>query len=159
MGELPARVFRAFMEAIRLHRRLMATTMAEYGAFPGQAVCLRMLEINEGVTQRDLTEALHLARPTVSKMLGGMEQAGLIERRSDEQDQRLSRVFLTAQGRELAARLRGVAAVHVNETIGSLPDEDLKQLARLLDDLSASISHVLEHHESDCDGVAGEEDA
>jgi DNA-binding MarR family transcriptional regulator len=122
-------------------------------------VCLRMLEINEGVTQRDLTEAMHLARPTVSKMLGGMEQAGLIERRSDERDQRLSRVFLTAEGRELAVKLRGVAAAHVNETIGSLPDEDLEELARLLDDLSASISHVLTRNESDCDGVAGEEEA
>jgi DNA-binding MarR family transcriptional regulator len=68
-------------------------------------------------------------------------------------------VFLTAQGRELAAKLRGVAAAHVNETIGNLPDEDLEELARLLDDLSASISQVLEHHESACDGTAGEEDA
>jgi MarR family transcriptional regulator, organic hydroperoxide resistance regulator len=152
--ELPARVFRAFLQAVRLHRHLMAATMAEHGTYPGQAVCLRVLEGNDGITQRDLADALHLARPTVSKMLRAMEQAGLIERRPDARDQRLVRVFLTGAGRGLAVELRVVAAAHINETIGSLPEHDLEELARLLDELAASISRVLTGRE----GGAGPDD-
>lgn len=144
VDELPARVFRAFQRSLRLHRQLMAKTMAEHGAHPGQAMCLRLLVGNDGTTQRDLTEALHLARPTVSKMLRGMEQAGLIERRPDEQDQRLVRVFLTAAGRELAADLRVAAAAHIAATIGSLSAVDMEELARLLDALSESIVRQLD---------------
>lgn len=148
VGELPARVFRAFLRALRLHRHLMTRTMAEHGTHPGQAMCLRVLEGGDDVTQRDLAAALHLARPTVSKMLRGMEQASLIERRPDARDQRLVRVHLTSAGRALAAELRVVAAEHINETIGSLPEHDLEELARLLDDLAATISQYLDRHES-----------
>ncbi len=149
VADLPARVFHAFLQTVRLHRQLMTATMAEHGAHPGQAICLRMLEGSDGITQRDLADALHLARPTVSKMLRGMEQAGLIDRLPDERDQRLTRVFLTDHGRDLAAQLRVVAAGHINETIGSLPDADLEQLARLLNDLATRISEVLEKHEAE----------
>jgi DNA-binding MarR family transcriptional regulator len=143
VDELSARVFRAFMRTLRLHRQLMIRTMAEHGAHPGQAMCLHLLEANEGITQRDLAEALYLARPTVSRMLRGMERAGLVERSPDARDQRLTHVHLTAAGRDLAGELRSVAAAHVSETIGSLPEGDRTELARLLEDLGASLSHAI----------------
>lgn len=154
--ELPARVFRGFLKAVRLHRRLMAQTMAEHGTHPGQAMCLWVLEGNDGITQRDVTDALQLARPTVSKMLKTMEQAGLVERRPDPHDQRLVRVSLTSAGRRLASDLREVAAAHIGETIGALPERDLEELARLLEELSARIARVLAEREAgdDPDGEA-----
>ena len=47
---------------------------------------LRFLSVNDGITQRDLAEALHVARPTVTKMLNAMEKAGLVRRRPDAAD-------------------------------------------------------------------------
>ena len=118
VDELSARVFRAFMRTLRLHRQLMSRTMAEHGAHPGQAMCLHLLASNDGITQRDLAEALHLARPTVSKMLRGMEKAGLVGRQPDAADQRLTRVYLTPAGRDAGRQICGaVAAAHINETM------------------------------------------
>lgn len=125
--------------------------MAEHGTHPGQAMCLRVLEGNDGITQRDVTDALQLARPTVSKMLKTMEQAGLVKRRPDPHDQRLVRVSLTSAGRRLASDLREVAAAHIGETIGALPERDLEELARLLEELSARIARVLAEREADDD--------
>jgi DNA-binding MarR family transcriptional regulator len=144
VDELSSRVFRAFMRTLRLHRQLMIKTMAEHGAHPGQAMCLHLLEANEGITQRDLAEALHLARPTVSRMLRGMEAAGLVDRSPDARDQRLIHVDLTPAGRDLARELRVVAAAHVGETIGSLPERDRAELARLLEDLGTSMARAIE---------------
>jgi DNA-binding MarR family transcriptional regulator len=152
VDELTARVFRAYRRSLRLHRQLMAKTMAEHGSHPGQAVCLRLLSSNDGITQRDLAEALHVGRATVSKMLRGMEQARLIERRPDDRDQRLVRVFLTASGRERAADLRGVEAAQINATVSGLPIRDQEELARLLEALSDSIERVLDERR----GSAGE---
>ena len=42
---------------------------------------------------------LHLSRPSVTAMLQALEKSGAIERRSDERDQRLTRVYLTDEGR------------------------------------------------------------
>ena len=142
VDELSAEVFRALHATLRLHKQLMTRTLAAHGTHPGQATCLRLLAVHDGITQRDLADALHLARPTVSKMLQAMEKAGAVERRPDETDQRLTCVKLTAAGRALERDLRAVAADYVNETIGTLPEGDRRELARLLDDLAASISRA-----------------
>lgn len=143
VDELSARVFRTFLNALRLHRQLMIATLAEHDSHPGQAICLRFLSANDGITQRDLADALHLARPTVSKMLQAMEKAGAIERRPDEHDQRLTRVCLTAAGHELETELRTVSAAYINKTMGTLPERDRRELGRLLEALNGSISAAI----------------
>ena len=143
VDDLSYRVFRAFLTAMRLHRRLMIASLAQSDTHPGQALCLRFLSGNDGITQRDLAAALHLARPTVSKMLHAMEKGGAIERRPDERDQRLTRVHLTAAGRELETQLRVVSAGYVNETIGTFSERDRRELARLLEALNASITQAI----------------
>ena len=144
VDELSTRVFRAFLNALRLHRQLMIAALGDIDTHPGQAFCLRFLSANDGVTQRDLADSLHLAKPTVSKMLQAMEKAGAIERRPDEYDQRLTRVHLTPLGHRLETELRAVSAAQINETIGSLPEGDRRELGRLLEALSASISTAID---------------
>ena len=125
-------VFRAFMRNLHLHRQLMLRTLAEDGAHPGQAVCLRMLAGHDGISQRDLGHALDLTPPTVTAMLQRMEKAGMIERRPDADDQRVTRVHLTDEGRRLEERLRAVFARYIGQAVGSMSDDDRRQLARLL---------------------------
>jgi DNA-binding MarR family transcriptional regulator len=138
-----ALVFRAFLNAMRLHRQLMVRTLTARGSHPGQAFCLRLLEAHDGTTQRDMAETLHLARPTLSRMLRTMEKADMIERRPDAADQRLTRVYLTSAGRDRERELHAVAADYVKQTIGTLPEDDRRELARLLEALATSISMAL----------------
>jgi DNA-binding MarR family transcriptional regulator len=144
VDELSTRVFRAFLGALRLHGQLMIAALGELDTHPGQALCLRFLAANDGVTQRDLADSLHLARPTVCKMVQAMERAGAIERRPDDHDQRLTRVYITAAGHKLETELRTVSAAQINETIGALSERDRRQLGRLLEALSARISAAID---------------
>jgi DNA-binding MarR family transcriptional regulator len=138
-----ALVFRAFLNTMRLHRQLMVKTLTARGSHPGQAFCLRLLQAHDGTTQRDMAETLHLARPTLSRMLRAMEKADMVERRPDATDQRLTRVYLTSAGRDRERELRAVASDYVKQTIGTLPENDRRELARLLEALAASISRAL----------------
>ena len=140
VDELSAGVFRSFMRARRLHRHLMVSVYAEYGVSPSQVICLHFPAANDGKSQRDLAEGLHLSTPTVSKMLRVMQRAGYIERRRDEQDRRLARVYISVAGRNLEAELRQVSAALVNKILTPLGQREKRQLERLLDAQGASIS-------------------
>lgn len=144
VDELSAQVFRAFLGTARLHVQLMFRTLSDSGTHPGQLMCLRVLTVNDGAAQRDLADMLHVSRPTVTKMLQGMEKSGLVERRTDEADQRLTRVYLTGAGRAAEKEMSVVAADYVNATIATLPEADRRELARLLDELGASITLAME---------------
>jgi len=137
-----AAAFRSFMRALHLHRRLIVQALGDVDAHPAQAICLRRLSAEDGLAQKELADEMLLTPPTVSRMLKTMEQSGVIERRPDAGDQRVTRVYLTAKGRRLADDLRGVTSRYVAETFGRLPDEDLRELARLLDRLSAGLLDV-----------------
>ena len=142
VDELSSDVFRAFIETLRRHRRLMMQALADRGIHPGQAMCLRLLIANDGITQRDLAKAMHIAPPTLTKMLHSMETAGLVRRRPDADDARLTRVELTAAGRAEEKEMHAAAAEYVNATIGTLPEKDRRDLARLLDALGATIERA-----------------
>ncbi len=142
VDELSSDVFRAFIGTLRLHRRLMMQALAARGIHPGQAMCLRLLIANDGITQRDLAKAMYVAPPTLTKMLHSMEKAGLVRRRPDADDARLTRVELTGAGRAEEKEMHAAAAEYVNATIGTLPEEDRRDLARLLDALAATIERA-----------------
>ena len=147
VDDLSSRVFFAFLVTLRLHKQLMLRTLAGQGTHPGQIFCLHVLAGRDGISQRDLADALRLSRPTVSRMLQAMQKAGAVERRPDAADQRLTRVFLTDVGRDLERQMRGVVADFVNETIGELPENDRRELARLLGELGELMSQALARRE------------
>lgn len=149
VDRLSSDVFRALLRTIRSHRRLMMQTLADRGMHPGQAMVLRLLGANDDIAQRDLAEGLHVARPTVTKMLHSMERAGLVRRHPDRDDQRLTRVRLTAAGRAEEKRMRAAAADYVNATIATMRDDDRRELARLLDTLSGAIEDAAAAREAE----------
>jgi len=155
VDELSSDVFRTLMATMRQHGRLMMQEMRDHGLHHGQVMCLRLLSANDGITQRDLAGALHVARPTVTKMLNSMEKAGLVRRRPDTADARLTCVELTDAGRAEEKKMNLAAADYVNSTIATLPEADRRELARLLDKLGASIKLAAAAREA---GAAAEED-
>ena len=120
------------MRTLHLHRQLMVKLMSHQDSHPGQAFCLRMLGANDGITQRDLAEAMQLSRPAVTTMLQRMEKSGLIVRRADEADQRLTRVYLTDEGRALEDQMRETFASYISQVFDSMSVGDRRDLERLL---------------------------
>ena len=99
----------------------------------------------DGAAEQELETAPHIGVP-VGERRGDCGVIGCTvgERHPDEHDQRLTRVYLTAVGHKLETELRAVSAAQINETIGSLPEGDRRELGRLLEALSASISAAID---------------
>ena len=136
-------VFGAYMRSLHLHRQLMTKLMSGQDAHPGQAFALRMLGANDGISQRDLAEAMHLSRPAVTTMLQRMEKAGLIDRRPDEHDQRVMRTYLTEQGKALESQMRDTFASYISASFDSMSAKDRRELERLLGVLAENTERAL----------------
>ena len=140
---LSLQVFRAFKRSMVLNRHLVMARLSGEDAHPAQAGCLLTLSRADGMSQSDLAALLHVSRPTVTTMLQKMEAAGTIERRTDEADQRVTRLYLTKAGRELAERMRAVHAEIINDTVGRLAEAERSELLRLLESLNERAVELL----------------
>lgn len=86
------------VQVCRAHRNKANTLLSTVDLHAGQEFVIRHLGRNDGMTQSDLAEHLCVQPATVTKMLDRMVSAGLLERRKDDEDQRVSRVYLTDRG-------------------------------------------------------------
>ena len=66
-----------------------------------------------------------------------------MRREVDANDQRITRVFLTAEGRRQELEHRAAFEDYVNQTIGKLSDQDKLELTRLLDEVSGHIAELV----------------
>lgn len=88
-------------------RNQMYRTFREHGddITPEQwAVLIRLWE-QDGRVQGELSEVTFRDAPTMSRIVAGMEERGLLERRVDPDDGRVRRVHLTRHGRALEKKL------------------------------------------------------
>jgi DNA-binding MarR family transcriptional regulator len=144
VDEVTAEAFHAFGRVMHLNRLAMARMVAHHGAHPGEVIALALLSQQEGLSQRDLAEILHLSPPRVSMILRSLEKSGAVTRRSDEDDRRRARVFLTDTGRRREQGQREILGEHVNQTIGTLQESERRELGRLLSKLADRATEVLE---------------
>ncbi|KAB8332198.1 MarR family transcriptional regulator [Scytonema tolypothrichoides VB-61278] len=89
------------VQVCKAHRNQAATVLAELGLHPGQEILLLYLWENDGLIQSELASRMQVEAPTLTKMIHRMEKAGLLERRKDEEDGRICRIYLTQAGRSL----------------------------------------------------------
>ena len=138
VDELSVRVFRAFLNALRLHRQLMIATLyrtrhpPRSGHLPAPAV-----------GQRRHHAARSGRRAALVAAHREQDAAGHGESRRDRAPSRSDRPAPDARaphaaGRELETGLRAVSAALINETIGTLPGADRAELERLLNAFTAA---------------------
>jgi DNA-binding MarR family transcriptional regulator len=77
--------------ARRLERE-WTLAFAPFGLTPPQAFMLRMILERPGMLQRELADALAIARPTATRALDGLEAKRLVERRGSDGDGREWRI-------------------------------------------------------------------
>lgn len=143
MGKIDHCVGLQLAQLMKAHRRCAEIALKEVGVYAGQEIILFQLWQQNGVTQSQLVVALEVEPPTVTKMLQRMEASGLVERRADPDDARLSRVFLTAKGRDLEAPVTAIWE-HLERTLtAGLTEVELALLRRMVTHMRGSIGDCL----------------
>ena len=100
----------ALYRATRAVQRSYAPHLAELGLTYPQYLAMLVLWEEEPLTVGALGERLHLDSGTLTPLLKRLQEAGLVERRRDEDDERRVNIVLTRRGRALRAKAEGVPA-------------------------------------------------
>ncbi len=103
----------------------------EFGLSPKQLVLIWRLPPGSTASMRAMGERLSCDASFMTGMVDRLEEDGLIERRPDPSDRRVTLIALTAAGAKL--RGRALAALHEPPAeFGALDRDELDQLATLL---------------------------
>ena len=120
------------VEICRLHHMRAHTVFEGVGVYRGQPPVLEALWQHDGLTHIELANLLHVKPATMTRMVQRMENAGLLERRPDPTDQRVSRVYLTPAGHEIRAATKRAIRTIDFDTFGGLKPEECSTMLVLL---------------------------
>ncbi|QUH19218.1 MarR family winged helix-turn-helix transcriptional regulator [Alkaliphilus sp. B6464] len=121
-----------FYQVIRLHHQRSHMLLDKVGVYPGQPFLLFALYHRNGQSQKDLANKLNIKASTIATMVKRMEKVGLIERRQDFEDQRVSRVYITEKGMEVCKEVDKIRKVIEIESFSNFTEEEQMLLRRLL---------------------------
>ena len=92
------------MENQKYQFRYLRNQLNEKKLYRGDPRLLMYVYFHDGRKQAEIAKGLCVKPASLTVMLQRMEQAGLVNRKSDEQDQRVQRVYITELGRETSKK-------------------------------------------------------
>lgn len=120
----------------RTARRLRQEAGTDLG--PSQTSALATLDRGGPLTPSELADFERIQRPTATRIVARLEEAGLVERIADPADGRSFTVSATAAGHALMSKLRTRKNAYLARRFRKLDAEDLATLdraAEILEDL------------------------
>ena len=136
LSSTPALAVRLRLAVTRTARRLRQE--AGGALSPSLSAALATVARHGPITPSDLAVREHVQRPTATRIVGRLEDAGLIVREADPDDGRSCLLDATDEGRALLAELRGRKEAFLARRLRALPAEDraaLERAAELLERL------------------------
>lgn len=100
---------------------------------------LANLEREDGQTLAALSRRLLVTAGNLTGLVDRAERDGVVERRPDPGDRRVSRVHLTGKGRAIVEAALPHHAQHVSELVSALDANERRELRRLLGKLRDSL--------------------
>lgn len=104
-----------------------------------QAFTLGYLEANPGTIQRDIAQISRTSAASVSSLLQGLERRGLVERRTEDGDERSKRVYATPAGAALIAGFEAAMAAADETILAPLDAAERATLQTLLSKITAAL--------------------
>lgn len=123
------------MLLLRSHQAVMAEfrpILRGHGITEQQWRVLRALTTAESVRIAQVAALTLISGPSLTRILKGLEERGLLARRAEPQDQRAARISLTTSGRRLIAQVAPQSEQRYRSMAERLGEHDMDALYRLL---------------------------
>ncbi|MEK9671902.1 MAG: MarR family transcriptional regulator [Rhodospirillaceae bacterium] len=141
------------MEAARLQRTVFDRRVRNLGLTRTQWLALRRVVDQPGINQSSLADLLEVEKASAGRVIDKLEDFGWLERRPDETDRRVKRLYVTGMGRRAYRDFTPIAEAMVEEELSGLAPREREALTTLL----LNVKQRLQDMASDMDIIQSEE--
>jgi DNA-binding MarR family transcriptional regulator len=125
------------IETSRHLRHFVDRRAQRLGLTGAQLRLLSRVRRQEGATQAALAQQMEIRPISLSGLIDKLAQQGLVERRPDQSDRRLNRLYLTPAGRELARKIEGFREEVAHDLLSKVDEAAI--------DAALEVLHNLKH--------------
>ncbi|WP_315735298.1 MULTISPECIES: MarR family transcriptional regulator [unclassified Bradyrhizobium] len=131
-------------ELQRLVRAYADKEAARFGMTRAQWAVLAKVERNEGMKQSELAEQMEMQPITLTRLIDKLADAGLIERRGDDTDRRVNRLYLKKAARPLLAKLAVLRGDLTDTALQGISADDAERLMTHLEAIKENVRNALQ---------------
>src|SRR5436309_14157975 len=132
-------------ELQRLVRAYADKQAARYGITSAQWAVLAKVERAEGLKQTELAEQMEMQPITLTRLIDRLCDNGWIERRSDDSDRRVNRLYLRKAARPLLGKLGGLRSELTTTALQGINPSDAQRLLTQLETIKENVRNAIQH--------------
>jgi MarR family transcriptional regulator, organic hydroperoxide resistance regulator len=134
------RTWIAVGRACQLMNQVLTRSLAELDIKPPHLDIMINLYRFEGISQQALARNLLVGRSNMSMLLPQMQKRGLIDRRGDQTDKRVWRLYLTPAGHALTEKAMAIQTALIERTMQLSSLEDCQTVAQTMETLALRLA-------------------
>jgi MarR family transcriptional regulator, transcriptional regulator for hemolysin len=134
-------------ELQRLVRAYADRQAARYGITRAQWAVLAKVERFEGMKQTELAEQMEMQPITLTRLIDRLCDNGWIERRSDDSDRRVNRLYLRKAAKPLLAKLAGLKSELTATALEGINPSDANRLLAQLETIKENVRNAIQEQE------------
>jgi MarR family transcriptional regulator, transcriptional regulator for hemolysin len=132
-------------ELQRLVRAYADKQAARYGITRAQWAVLAKVERTEGLKQSELAEQMEMQPITLTRLIDRLCDNGWIERRSDDTDRRVNRLYLRKAARPLLGKLSGLRSELTAAALDGISPSDAQRLLTQLETIKENVRSAIQN--------------
>ena len=143
-GSVDANFLFTMGELYRLMRLYADKQAARYGITRAQWAVLAKVERSEGMKQTELAEQMEMQPITMTRLIDKLCDAGWIERRGDDTDRRVNRLYLRKAARPLLGKLSGLRSEITATALEGITPADAHRLLAQLEEIKENVRNAIQ---------------
>src|ERR1700726_2327132 len=132
-------------ELQRLVRAYADRQAARYGITRAQWAVLAKVERFEGMKQTELAEQMEMQPITLTRLIDRLCDNGWIERRSDDTDRRVNRLYLRKAAKPLLGKLSGLRSELTATALEGISPSDAQRLLTQLETIKENVRNAIQN--------------
>ena len=136
-------------ELQRLVRAYADRQAARFGITRAQWAVLAKVERFEGMKQTELAEQMEMQPITLTRLIDRLCDNDWIERRSDDSDRRVNRLYLRKTGRALLGKMNGLKSEITATALEGISPADAQRLLAQLETVKENVRNAIADAEDD----------
>jgi len=94
----------------------------------------------EGETQRFFADKTLRGKVSITKVVDSLAKRNLVERRPDEKDRRVKRIYLTREGKKIIPKLKSIALKSLDEAFAGVTKKDIDIFKKVLSKINYNLT-------------------